>query len=147
MSTAPFTILSGFIGTSVNGNSLSIPDSGWGNGILEFTGPLSTLSVSVENGNNSAQALTFAYNPSACSTMVTSNADSGAGSLRDAIACVAPGDTVTFSPSLTGQTIVLTTTEIAADAHQCYYLWFRCARRYVRRQRMIGSCRPPCPSL
>ena len=111
--TAPFTILSGFIGSSVNGNSLSIPDSGWGNGILEFTGPLSTLSVSVENGNNSAQALTFAYNPSACSTMVTSNADSGAGSLRDAIACVAPGDTVTFSPSLTGQTIVLTTTEIA----------------------------------
>jgi uncharacterized repeat protein (TIGR03803 family) len=43
---------------------------------------------------------------------VTTNADSGAGSLRAVIAAAAPGDTITFDSSLTGQTITLTSGEI-----------------------------------
>ena len=47
--------------------------------------------------------------------VVTSSADSGDGTLRAAIAAASSGDTITFNPSLTGQTIVLTTTEIAIN--------------------------------
>jgi hypothetical protein len=39
---------------------------------------------------------------------VTNTADSGAGSLRDAIAAAASGATIDFSPALNGQTITLT---------------------------------------
>ena len=39
--------------------------------------------------------------------VVTNNADSGPGSLRQAIVNSAPGGTITFSPSLAGQTITL----------------------------------------
>lgn len=42
------------------------------------------------------------------SVVVTSDADSGAGSLRSALMGVAPGGTVSFDPSLTGSTILLT---------------------------------------
>jgi len=38
---------------------------------------------------------------------VTNTLDSGVGSLRDAIAAAAPGDTIVFAPALSGQTIVL----------------------------------------
>ena len=44
-----------------------------------------------------------------CSTLVTTTADDGVGSLRRAIACAADGDTITFVPSLIGQYIDLTT--------------------------------------
>ena len=40
---------------------------------------------------------------------VTNTNDSGAGSLREAIAAAASGDTITFNPSLAGQTIALST--------------------------------------
>jgi hypothetical protein len=39
---------------------------------------------------------------------VTTNADSGAGSLREAIAQAQPGDTIQFDSSLANQTITLT---------------------------------------
>ncbi|MGZ4343187.1 MAG: hypothetical protein ACXVHX_14720 [Solirubrobacteraceae bacterium] len=39
---------------------------------------------------------------------VTSTADSGMGSLRDAIANATDGQTIDFSPALNGQTITLT---------------------------------------
>src|SRR6185295_6495940 len=45
--------------------------------------------------------------------LVTTPADNGPGSLRAAIAAAATGDTITFDPALTGQTILLTTGEIA----------------------------------
>jgi len=45
--------------------------------------------------------------------VVTTSADSGPGSLRAAVAAAVTGDTITFDPALSGQTITLTTGEIA----------------------------------
>ena len=45
------------------------------------------------------------------STVVTSIADNGPGSLRTTIANACSGNTITFSPSLAGQTIVITGTQ------------------------------------
>ena len=42
-------------------------------------------------------------------TVVTTTTDSGPGSLRDVLACVPNGGTITFDPSLNGQTILLRT--------------------------------------
>ena len=39
---------------------------------------------------------------------VTTNADSGEGTLRNAIASAADGDTIKFDSSLSGETIALT---------------------------------------
>ncbi|HEY0738464.1 MAG TPA: family 16 glycosylhydrolase [Herpetosiphonaceae bacterium] len=48
-----------------------------------------------------------------CSAVtVTTNADSGAGSLRQALASVCDGGTISFAPSLSGQTIALSTAEL-----------------------------------
>jgi hypothetical protein len=44
---------------------------------------------------------------------VLNNADSGSGSLRDTIAAAHSGDTIIFDPSLDGQTITLTSGELA----------------------------------
>jgi hypothetical protein len=46
---------------------------------------------------------------------VTSNVDSGAGSLRAAIAIAQAGDTIQFDPSLANQTITLTTGQLEID--------------------------------
>src|SRR5438105_1571792 len=51
----------------------------------------------------------------AATITVTSTADSGAGTLRAGIAAAAAGDTIDFSASLTGQSIVLTSGEISID--------------------------------
>ncbi len=47
--------------------------------------------------------------------IVASAADSGAGSLRDTIAAAQNGDTIVFDSSLDGQTITLTSGELAID--------------------------------
>lgn len=47
--------------------------------------------------------------------IVTNTNDSGPGSLRQVIADAAPNETITFSPSLAGQSIVLTSGHIALD--------------------------------
>ena len=48
------------------------------------------------------------------STLTVTNAlDSGAGSLRAAIKAAGSGDTIVFAPSLNGQTITLTSGELA----------------------------------
>ena len=44
---------------------------------------------------------------------VANDLDSGAGSLRDTIAAASSGDTIVFDPSLAGQTITLTSGELA----------------------------------
>lgn len=46
---------------------------------------------------------------------VTSTADSGVGSLRDAIAAASDGDTIQFDAALNGQTITLTSAELVID--------------------------------
>lgn len=48
----------------------------------------------------------------ACITEVSTLNDSGQGSLRDAVGCAEEGDTITFNPSLVGQTILLTSEKI-----------------------------------
>lgn len=58
------------------------------------------------NSNSCQQAISVGGN--FCPSVVTSAADIGTNSLRDIIACSDPNDTITFSPSLAGQTIVLT---------------------------------------
>src|ERR1700675_2839393 len=51
----------------------------------------------------------------AATLTVTTTADSGAGSLRAAIASAAAGDTIQFSAALHGQTITLTSAELVID--------------------------------
>ena len=52
--------------------------------------------------------------PNATLTVLNAN-DSGAGSLRQAVAAANPGDTIVFTPTLAGQIIALTSGEIAID--------------------------------
>ncbi len=57
----PFTILSGFTGATIVGNTLRVPTDTFRDGILKFTGTLSIVAVTSNNAtNNSRQALTFA---------------------------------------------------------------------------------------
>lgn len=50
--------------------------------------------------------------PSATPLVVTTTADSGAGSLRDAIVAAQNGDTIQFAPALSGQAITLTSASL-----------------------------------
>src|SRR5437016_2051876 len=51
----------------------------------------------------------------AATIIVTTTADSGPGSLRAAIAAANDGDTIQFDPALNGQTIDLTSAELAIN--------------------------------
>ncbi len=51
----------------------------------------------------------------AATLLVTTTADSGAGSLRAAVAAALAGDTIAFAPAINGVTIVLTSSEIVID--------------------------------
>ena len=55
-------------------------------------------------------------NPAPTELVVTNLDDSGAGSLREALARVADGGTVTFDPALAGGTVTLTSGELAIDS-------------------------------
>lgn len=59
----PFTIVSGLSQATVSGNTLTLPSSGFHDGIILFTGPLSRLSVTTNSQTYSSQALTFALLP------------------------------------------------------------------------------------
>ena len=52
------------------------------------------------------------YQGNLATIIVTNNNDSGAGSLRAAIAGAAAGDTITFAPGLANQTITLTSGQL-----------------------------------
>ena len=72
------------------------------------------ITYTVSNGGNCnpvASFKTLNVSPS----IVMNNADSGAGSLRDVIACVGDGATITIDGSLLNQTITLTSGEILID--------------------------------
>lgn len=58
---APFTVLSGLGGASIVGNTISMPASQYHDGIIEFAGPLTSLSVASNAPleNASQQAMTF----------------------------------------------------------------------------------------
>jgi hypothetical protein len=60
-------------------------------------------------------ALAVAGGTEAATITVTSTADSGAGSLRDALAAASDGDTIQFDAALNGQTISLTSGELVVD--------------------------------
>jgi hypothetical protein len=51
----------------------------------------------------------------AATLTVTTTADSGAGSLRDAITAASDGDTIQFDSALNGQTITLSSGELVID--------------------------------
>jgi hypothetical protein len=55
------------------------------------------------------------YRGTLATVTVTNNNDSGSGSLRDAIASAASGDTIQFASSLTSQTITLTSGQLFID--------------------------------
>jgi len=55
----PFTILSGFGAATVSGNTLSVPGSGFQDGIIQFTSPVSSLSVETNATGSREQGLTF----------------------------------------------------------------------------------------
>ncbi|MEB3884086.1 PEP-CTERM sorting domain-containing protein [Lyngbya sp. CCY1209] len=58
---SPFSILSGFDGSTVSGNSLTVPDTGFlAAGILKFSGPISELSV-ISEGENPGGGQTLAF--------------------------------------------------------------------------------------
>lgn len=72
---------------------------------------LYTVTISDNSGCSSTASVNLAVGAST----VENTSDSGAGSLRDVIACAAPGATITFAPALSGQTITLTSGEIAIN--------------------------------
>jgi hypothetical protein len=55
----PFTILSGFAGAAVAGNTLSLPDGNFYDGILQFNGTFNSLNVTSNATLDNAQAMTF----------------------------------------------------------------------------------------
>ncbi len=76
-------------------------DGEWFGGMLD--------EVRIYSRELSASDVTELYNYTSCSTAitVTNTNDTGAGSLRQAIANVCPGGTITFDSGLSGQTITL----------------------------------------
>lgn len=55
----PFTIVSGFGAATVNGNTLSVPSSGFHHGILLFSGPIASLTCQTNNDQGHYQAMTL----------------------------------------------------------------------------------------
>ncbi len=54
-----FTILSGLAGATVVGNTLSAPQNAFYNGVIQFSGPVSSLTVNTSATGSSQQGLTF----------------------------------------------------------------------------------------
>ncbi|WP_394796228.1 PEP-CTERM sorting domain-containing protein [Armatimonas sp.] len=63
----PISVASGMAGATVVGNLLTVPDSGFASGILNFASPVTTLSVTTSGTFGQVQALNF-------STSVSSSA-------------------------------------------------------------------------
>jgi endoglucanase len=59
-----------------------------------------------------ASALKLGASFNTCTKLVTNDLDRGVGSLREQLGCVAPGDTISFAPSLSGDTIKLYTSPV-----------------------------------
>ncbi len=87
----------GNVGANLNA-SLTLPDG-------SYKWSVQALDGAWKGGPFQPTEGTFTVGSAGC--QVTTNADSGAGSLRAAVAAASPGDTICFAPALSGQTITL----------------------------------------
>jgi hypothetical protein len=94
---------------------------GYGNGIrvsYAYTATSNTITLTYVPLEGGQTFYTYGFcnalvtNGHAAFPIVTNLADSGPGSLRQVINHVAPGDTITFDPSLSGETSILTNGEL-----------------------------------
>ncbi len=75
-----------------------------------------TLRKPARQGRSFVPRLELLEDRTVLSTLIVTNpADSGDGSLRAILALASSGDTITFDPSLAGQTITLTSGELVID--------------------------------
>ncbi len=99
----------GVVMTVVNGSGSSnalehVEQFNWaysGNGTPPYGAPAQITCSSISCGT--------------CNLLVSTTANSGAGSLRDAISCASSGDTITFATALAGATILITTSKMAIN--------------------------------
>lgn len=82
---------------------------------LDATGRAVVVGTSYLNSISRIALARFLLAPVAVTITVTNTNDSGAGSLRQAIADAAPGDTINFGGSISGSTITLTSGELVID--------------------------------
>ncbi len=102
----------------------------FGDGSAEVAGPsnlagytygaagyYTTIITATDGGVNTISATTPVTITAPCTSglVVENTSDSGCGSLRYAVGIAVPGDTVTFTPTLAGQTITLTSGQIVID--------------------------------
>ena len=95
----------------LNGN----PIGGASNQTYTATASGNYTVVVTASGCSSAQSAATNVTVQQSTAAVTNTNDSGAGSLRDAIANVCAGGTINFDPALNGQTITLTSGELLID--------------------------------
>jgi len=96
----------GVVMTVVNGTGSSnalehVEQFNWaysGNGTPPYGAPVAITCSSISCGT--------------CNLLVSSTANSGTGSLRDAISCATSGDTITFASNMAGATILITSQKI-----------------------------------
>lgn len=79
----------------------------WKMGLVDVSTPTATPTSAPTNTPTPAPTYTPTETLSIPSGIVVNTNDSGPGSLRQAIADASPGNTITFDPSLAGQTITL----------------------------------------
>jgi hypothetical protein len=112
--------------TTNYGNSAGVINPGTGNSAVPYSVLISGLAAATTYNfravASTADGLTYGTNfsfstPSSASltNVVLNTNDTGAGSLRNAVAGTAPGGFVTFAANLSGQTITLTSGQIALN--------------------------------
>ena len=107
-------------GTYTNGQSVTVtatanPGYGFADWTVVGSVVSSATSYNFNVSSNTTLVANFTNTVVNCSITVANANDSGPGSLRQAIADVCAGGTISFDPSLNGQTIVLTSGELAID--------------------------------
>ncbi len=79
-----------------------------------FTRPIDDSHTPNATGGDGSDIGAFEFLASRCTTIVTNNNDSGAGSLREAIAASCVGGTITFAPTVASP-ITLTTSQLSIE--------------------------------
>ena len=106
-----------------NGTALGSAQSVNSGGVATLSIATLTVGTHVITANYSGDATFSASYGSvsqrvkSCAITVINNGDSGAGSLRQALLDICAGGTISFDPILNGQTIVLTSAELAIDGN------------------------------